>query len=331
MSDFEEELEGCAAPRSLVLGNGFGRSYDTAFDDDRFSWNTLLELCDIQEGSQLHGMLQDCNFDFELVHQKLHNATDVVDRYAPGHALSVEFQDQVQYLRDQLIVAVSNSHPDSFNREYDEDEQRTIDGRVANCRRFLTKFVTVFSLNYDLLLYWVRLYGNNYLGQDSFTMRDGKLVFVPNEQTNFFFPHGALFLSRDGISAVKSKSSRANPILATVERNIRNGIFPMCISEGTGDQKYAAIKRNAYLLFAYDKLSECEGTIFTFGCSFYDGKDDHIIKALLRSPAHKIVVGDFRPTEEAELRLRHVFARLQAEERTRKEIVVADTSSISIW
>lgn len=331
MVDFSEELENAVNEKTLILGNGFGISYDGAFESNHFSWNTLLELCDIEEGSQLYGLLAECNFDFELVHQKLNNAIDILTRYSPENALILDLQNQVQILRDQLTIAVANSHPQSFNIDFNTENGRIKKQKIEACREFLRKFSKVFSLNYDLLLYWVRCFDRNCLGQDSFDNEDGDLVFYPDPEANYLFPHGALFLFRDGVSAKKSRSTMANPILARVEENIRNGIFPMCVSEGTGNQKLESIKSNSYLLFSYEKMMECEGTVFTFGCSFLDDKDSHIITALLKSPSTKIVVGEYNPTDESFHRLNHEFARLKQELNIRKEVVIADTSGVQIW
>ena len=105
----------------------------------------------------------------------------------------------------------------------------------------------------------------------------------------------------------------------------------MCVSEGTGDQKLSDIKSNEYLAFSYGKMKESKGTIFTFGASFLDGKDDHIIKALIQSPAKRIVVGEFKPSEAGKYRLLHEFSRIMDDLNKRKEVVVADTSSMEIW
>ena len=192
MVDFSEEIENAVNEKTLILGNGFGISYDSAFESNHFSWNTLLELCDIEEGSPLYGLLAECNFDFELVHQKLNNAIDILTRYSPENALIHDLQNQVQTLRDQLTIAVANSHPQSFNIDFNTENGRMKKQKIEACREFLRKFSKVFSLNYDLLLYWVRCFERNCLGQDSFDNEDGDLVFYPDPEANYLFPHGEM-------------------------------------------------------------------------------------------------------------------------------------------
>ena len=331
LSDFREELESCEGQKSLVLGNGFGISYDVAAGTDSFCWDSLADLCEFEAGSPLMDLLEECNFDFEIVHQKINNAISVVQKYDDETQLSEKLIGEVQVLRDQLVSAVARSHPPSLNRECAPDEKRNISRMASNCRGFLTKFEKVFSLNYDLLLYWVRCFDNDFLGNDCFEKEDDELVFSSDDDAEFLFPHGALFIYRNGYSAKKTRSSRHRPILARVEENIENGIFPMCVSEGTGDQKLSAIKSNEYLSFCYGKIKECNGTVFTYGASFSEGKDSHIIEALIQSPATRIIVGDFKPSEGDKLRLLHEFNKAMEVLNKRKEVVVADTSTTEIW
>lgn len=331
LSDFRAELEACEGPKSLVLGNGFGISYDAAAGTDSFCWDSLADICEFEEASPLRRLLEESNFDFEIVHQKLNNAISVVRQYDDRNQLFETLLGEVQVLRDQLVAAVARSHPPSLNRECTTEEKSDITQMVNNCRSFLSKFDKVFSLNYDLLLYWVRCFNNSFLGTDCFDKDGSKLAFTPDDDAQFLFPHGALFIYRDGYSARKLRSSKSNPILSRVEDNIGNGIFPMCVSEGTGAQKLAAIESNEYLSFCYGKIKKCEGTVFTYGASFSDGKDDHIIEAIIQSPATRIIVGEFKPSEGGKHRLLHRFNEAMEDMSKKKDVIVADTSNADIW
>lgn len=331
MLDFHKELEDCRGDKSLILGNGFGIAYDAAAGTHSFRWDSLAELCNFDADSPLLLLLEQCYYDFELAHQKINNAINVSEHYAEGQQFSSVMSSEVQVLRSELISAITNSHPPSLGRRCTVEEKKIIAARVSRCRKFLKKFKRVFSLNYDLLLYWVRCYDNDFLGKDCFKSNGDILAFVEDENAEFFFPHGALFINRRGVDAEKSRSSTDVPILARVKQNIREGRFPMCVSEGTGEQKLAAIRDNNYLNFAYQRIEQSRGVIFTFGASFMEGKDDHIIEAMIKSPAKKIVVGEFEPTEADRLRLLHSFQSISEKIGRRKEIVVANTSRTEIW
>lgn len=199
----------------------------------------------------------------------------------------------------------------------------------------MRKFDEIYSLNYDLLLYWLRCYKKPYIGTDSFSNSNehDDLVFSPDDNSSFLFPHGALFLNRNGISATKVRSSQYDPILAVVERNIENVVFPITVSEGTGKQKREVIRGNKYLSYCYDRLQKVEGSVFTFGCSFMCGKDEHIIQQLLRSPAEKIVIGEYAPDRARVIQLLNEFEQVQKKQGNRRKVPVfiADTSDTGVW
>lgn len=338
MLDFQEEFEKCSGDKSLILGNGFGRSYDDAFHEKCFSWDTLLDSCEIEKVSPLYSLLDECNLDFEVAHQKLNNAIDILLKYSRENKLIQDLKEQVQYLREQLIKSIHKSHPDSFSKKNNytpigfQKPEEGVAGKVEKCRTFLQKFSHVFSLNYDLLLYWVRGFENNWIGEDAF---GEDLVFDPDKtyptrtgKTLFLFPHGTLFLLRDGYGAKKIKGYLHQPILSQVEENIKQDIFPMCISEGTGEQKLNVIKSNSYLWYVYKRIEECKGTIFTFGCSLGE-KDSHIVEAILKSRCTKVVVGAFGSLEEENLR--HQFSVAKQKLGSQIEIVIAYTSKTNLW
>lgn len=316
--------------KNIIIGNGFGISFDQAFGSQCFSWKNLLELCEIKVGSPLYDLLHDCNLDFELAHQKLNNAIDVFVTYGEFEDKIGFYRQQVDLLREQLIFAVSASHPNSFANASSE-----MDVKIESGRRFLRQFKEIYSLNYDLLLYWLRCYKQSYIGSDSFcnSTDHDDLIFSPDDNSNFFFPHGALFLNRNGISATKVRSSQFDPILAVVERNIDNGVFPVTVSEGTGKQKREVIRGNKYLSYCYDRLQKVEGDVFTFGCSFMNGKDEHIIQQLLRSPAENIIIGEYAPDRARAIQLLNEFEQVQKKQGHRRTVPVfiADTSDTRIW
>lgn len=327
--DFKTKLAQ-ADKKNIIIGNGFGISFDKAFGSNCFGWSNLLELCEIEKGSPLCVLLNECNLDFELAHQKLNNAIDVFIKY-DEHEDKVRFyQQQVELLREQLVVAVSASHPNSF-----ANANREMDAKIESGRRFLRQFDEVYSLNYDLLLYWLRCYKQSYMGSDSFCKSSEyeDLVFSPDDNSNFLFPHGALFLNRNGISATKVRSSQYDPILTVVKRNINNGVFPITVSEGTGKQKREVIKGNKYLSYCFDRLQKVEGSVFTFGCSFMNGKDEHIIQQLLRSPAKEIVIGEYAPDRARTIQLLNEFEQVQKKQggRRKVQVFIADTSDAGVW
>lgn len=331
---FQKLLDSCETDKNLVLGNGFGLSYDAAFNENNFSWNTLLDRCKIKKEEPLFQLLKNSHCDFELAQRKLRNACDIISLYSINNTLVNQLENQINSLRDQLVITVTNSHPDSFVNSNPSRGTECYE-KVMHCREFIKSFLTIHSLNYDLLLYWVRCFSNeSIIGCDSFISdpnQNDDLVFEENDNATFFYLHGALFLRRYQDSIIKTNWLPTDPILAQTKQNINEGKFPMCISEGTGKQKMDAIMNNSYLRFCYEKLGQCKGTIFTFGCSFRTGQDDHIIKAMLQSKAKEIVIGVYSPNEVVCQALDDEFNRVKKQYGIKKKHSVADTSTTKVW
>ena len=63
---------------------------------------------------------------------------------------STELLSDANRLREALVQAVRTTHP---------GHREDIEGVIPSCVEFLAPFGNVFTLNYDLLLYWVILQG----------------------------------------------------------------------------------------------------------------------------------------------------------------------------
>ena len=117
--------------------------------------------------------------------------------------LSIDYEQ----VRDALTDAISRSHPDLPEDVGDE--------ALDACADFLVKFNNVFTLNYDLLLYWASLRKVPFPFKDGFGREgntpDSHLVFLQAQtKGNFiYFLHGALHLTTaDG--EVRKLASRSD-------------------------------------------------------------------------------------------------------------------------
>ena len=322
--------------RSLIIGNGFGIAYDISHQQSNFEWSTLVENSNICKLSPLYKVIENSNFDFELAQKKLNDTREILDTYSNNEEFSEECANEIEKLKEGLILSVTKSHPKNFAHKEKWNNKKSI-AAINNCRDFIKKFDRVFSLNYDLLLYWVWCHNlEDDMGSDSFRRRgEENLTFIKSKEAKLLFPHGALHLIKDGLTAKKISSNETGSIISSVKNNIANGKFPLFVSEGTGEEKKKVILENEYLKHSYEQISKIKngGVFFTFGCSFKENKDDHIIEAMMKSPADVIVIGEHNPSTLSYHRLQHTFEKIQSAQKNRrtKEIVIADTSNISIW
>lgn len=124
--------------RALLIGNGFSARY--------FNYSSLLAASGLGEGTPLRNLFAALDTaDFEAVVRALDGAS-IVEKAYGNQAHSKELETHAQEVREALVRAVNNTHP-----RHRED----LALQYESGAKFLNNFDTVFSLNYDLLLYWL--------------------------------------------------------------------------------------------------------------------------------------------------------------------------------
>jgi len=195
-------------------------------------------------------------------------------------------------LKTSLIDAVKSVHPEHTFSITEE--------KKASCLRFLQPFLengSVFTTNYDLLLYWVFLKGDLNKIKDGFGRQQysfdenspeySELHWGPyKDKQNIFFLHGALHLFDMGEGILKESSDELNTIIEKIRTRINNNQYPIFVSAGSSKEKITQIRHNNYLSFCYDKLSEVKGSLVIFGFKFGE-YDNHIIEAINQAAKEK--------------------------------------------
>jgi hypothetical protein len=231
---------------TLVLGNGASIAISS-----NFSYSSLFESAKQKEQitKNIERIFEHLDTkDFELVLHMLWHASHI------NKALEIEdsaTSATYSELRTALVKTVRDIHV-----AYDD-----VKDELLNIATFMKQFSTVFSLNYDLLVYWAMMLGNRTWGEtwfkDCFKSRffqsDWEQYREPygnsNGSTLVFYPHGNLALATDIVGKeVKLGSTDYKNLLDTIinEWNEDNYI-PLFVSEGTTDQKFLSISRSAYL------------------------------------------------------------------------------------
>lgn len=139
--DFDEALKRTEGEdRSLLIGNGFSAEY--------FSYSNLLDQSGLATGTPVRNLFDLIGtVDFEAVVRALEGAT-VVERAYGNDAHADELDNHAQEVREALVRAVNDTHP---------KHREELGAKYISSAAFLKRFNSVFSLNYDLLLYWVNL------------------------------------------------------------------------------------------------------------------------------------------------------------------------------
>lgn len=307
---------------SILLGNGFSRSWR----DEPFNYETLFQAAKFgardQEIRQIFEALG--TQDFEKVTSRLEASRELLRLYVNDPELTKRLDNDANRIKDGLVAAIAHTHPSRPN-EVTDDEYRHV-------REFLSRFANIYTVNYDLLMYWARNQNDvppaDWDTDDGF--REDQLWVGPETDQEVFFLHGALHLY-DALEGVKkhSFSRRGEPIIDKVQENLQESIFPLFVSEPTSDAKLSRITGNPYLSYCLRKLRREEGSLVIFGHGFAE-IDRHIFDTVDHSNVNRVyvaILGD--PNSDDNRRIRaSADAWMQSETRA---ISFVDAQTVPVW
>ncbi len=317
---FEEALaETSAKKRHLLLGNGFS----IALFPDRFRYGALLDQADFTELDEARLVFQSLDTtDFEVVIDALRRTLAVMPIYAHNDAAEGKIAQHIEALKELLVRAIAGSHPERPS-DVSEDQYRA-------CRRFLANFVgesrvvenvkkqdyrgKIYSLNYDLLLYWTLLHDQvirwtgggpldvivedtePLLHDDGFRAPpdDLEATYVTwdaegraSSSQNVHFLHGGLHLFDVGSELQKRCWERSGgiPLIDQIRDALAQGKYPLFVSEGNSAGKLRRIRHSGYLqrsLRSFAETMRVKNTcLFIFGHSLA-GNDEHVLGKISR-------------------------------------------------
>ena len=262
-------------PRNVLLGNGFSREYD----DAAFNYKHLLE--DSKLPQKLKFLFEIFKTeDYERVIKNLETLEQIFNN--KGNIVN-ELRCIEELIKRDLVRTITNKHP---NSQYEIEPER----KVATLN-FLSLFTNIFTINYDLLLYWLVIFNikdnNNFWGDmnDGFSWNSPKdCIWKPYNLRvipNVFYLHGGLHLFHNERDTFKIKYDNENKIslLDQIKAYINNDISPLVITEGDSKDKKFWIAQNNYLQYCYNKLSEISGVLFIHGHSLNE-TDQHIFDVI---------------------------------------------------
>ena len=269
----------------LVLGNGSSISVSPTF-----GYTTLRVLAEklsappfSPDAKAIFDTLRAS--DFEGVMREIANASRLVaalgwqtDRLDSAYANT----------RDALIGAVAAAHP---------KHSAVPDTHLQAGSEFFSSFRSIFTTNYDLLLYWAVMKDPSKF-IDFFWSRDFDFAFdvtnvtVSGQKTMVFYIHGALMLYEnvDGHVAKHVNSESRPVLLGSILERTANGEFPVFVSEGDSRAKLRAVSSYTYHDFCLSRLGKSSQPTVNYGFGLGD-VDEHIVSALGRSERKLFAIG----------------------------------------
>jgi len=269
--------------KHLLLGNGFSIALRPA----DFLYGALLDEATFDnlgvDGKELFALFE--TNDFERVIELLKNGALLVDLYKESPStLSRRLTLDAEVVKNALAHVLAAKHP--------ANPSQVSDIEYASGRAFLSNFERVYSLNYDLLVYWTSMQeleppmaNDDGFRSDPDDLDAPHVIWDPQarfDSQNVFYLHGALHLFDGGsvlkkITYVRTQSRLVDQIRARLDE----GEYPLVVTEGTSSEKLEKILHNAYLNHARRSFGGITGSLFAHGLSF-SANDEHVTGLLSR-------------------------------------------------
>lgn len=320
--------------RHALLGNGFSISCRPNI----FAYGKLYEQADFSKISTTAKSAFTAlgTQDFERVIKVLRDAAKIVAAYGAPASMVAQLEADANGLRELLVQTIANSHP-SWPGDITEAE-------YVACREFISRFDSIYTLNYDLLLYWAQLHtpeGESPWSDDGFRTPDYDfeseyVVWEPSQshEQNMWFLHGALHVFDSGIEIQKYTWSRTGVRLIDQIRDaLSRNYFPLFVSEGTSQEKYEKIRHNDYLAKAYRSFSSIQGALFIYGHSLAKN-DDHYLRCIQRGKINHLYIAIYGdPNSTGNKFIARRAEELSSGRRGRIPLIISyfDAESSNVW
>ena len=247
----------------LILGNGFSISKFP----DIFPYKSLFERADFGGNDRLPRIFHNLGTnDFEQVLRSLRGSLATIELYGTSSNAIKAIREDIDQLKTVFINTVCANHPDTPDSVSEESYDR--------CFNFLWNFLKrensrIFTMNYDLLLYWCLArrgvsndsykrfvsdgFSNPPAAQDDYVtwQGEGSAYF-----SKIWYVHGALHIFDAGTDIKKITYCRTSERLIEQTRAALNkSYFPIFVAEGESRTKIERIKHNPYLYTAFQRFS----------------------------------------------------------------------------
>lgn len=334
---FDQALEQAKAYNRchLLTGNGFS----IACRPNIFVYGKLFEQADF---SRLSPSAREAfaalnTTDFERVIRALRDAIKLVHLYTGDPVAQRKMQQDADGLREVLVQTIAHSHPE-MPSDLTEEE-------YGSCRKFLDHFDTVYTFNYDLLLYWVVMHtpeGASPTSDDGFRKPeydyDADYVVWEADQShdqNIWYLHGALHVFDAGTEVQKyTWVNTGVRLIEQIRDALKREYYPLFVAEGTSQEKLTRIRHSDYLAKAYRSFSSIQGALFIYGHSLA-ANDEHYLKVIERGKLEHVFVGlhgdPAKPANKQIIRRAKQLATGRKNERRPLSVSFFDTGSAKVW
>ena len=316
---------------NILLAYGFS----FACCQDIFMYDRLFNTADFSE--EINKVFCEFRtFDFEKIIKKLNDTSKIVNVYDKVNSIIQQLEFDSNKIKDELVNAISKKHP---------VHQHIIpDYKFCSAYRFLSNFENIYTLNYDMLLYWTQMFEKRksdllkYLKidlkeyKDNFGRFNGELCwYKKNSSQKIFYLHGALHLFDTGSDIIKAETTPDENLMDVIKNRLDNNLYPLIVAEGSSEEKLDKISHNKYLQNSLEQLKYIKGNLFIHGHSL-DDNDKHIINTISNAwDLKQIFISVYNPNKNFEEIQHKAYAYFVDGHRKPKKIFFYDAESANVW
>ncbi|MFG1302420.1 DUF4917 family protein [Xanthobacter sp. V3C-3] len=284
---------------SLLVGNGFSQNIWPSF-----AYKSLFETADASGFSSIDKSLFS-KFDthnFEIILNALWTSKIVTDILGRD---SSDINERYNSIRGALISAVHSVHI-----PWAAAQASVLDSISSE----LSKYNSVYSTNYDLIIYWSIMRRPAFFKDYFFSERfDINNTDIWGEVTKIHYLHGGLHLYRDvNGGTLKRRAEDGANLLDLFATPYRNAL-PLFISEGHSEEKISSIYRSDYLSFMLSTFRDDHSPMVIFGHGL--GDSDNHISAALRSVGGRRLAISMLPGSDVAMRKADIHKKLPKAEK----------------
>ena len=213
--------------------------------------------------------------------------------------------------------------------------------------QFTKQFKTIVSLNYDLILYWILMYGNRERDGHKFKdcFQNGGIfssswqdmrepIYDQKEVTLSLYQHGSLSIFRDAKNTeTKVQRGDFEGLLEVITSQWEDNKIPLFVAEGTGTKKLESIKSSPYLsTIFYEVLPDLitqKANLVIYGWRLGE-QESHLVKQIFKNKqSGKVAISIFQNNQEE----CHRIYRLIKNEKVAPNIEIEffDSQSSGCW
>ncbi len=322
----------------ILLGNGFNLALDSKDFRLKLGYECIkkdmIETLKKEDSNQeaLNLLEQNCTCDIEEIIECAKKSGD---------------KSVVKLLKSCFILSIIKRTKSSTSFTY--DNELSIKKKTAS--ENLKEFDKIFTLNYDLVLYWLLMEENLGLREnfsdgfcDRFLQEDSLgcelLRFYQDRKNTLFYLHGALHLfnyqDKTPVKIVKKGHQLSLIELYTrLLKNYPESLDNLLVVEPSHDDKHTYISRNSYLKWCYNSLKQLDGSLIVYGCSMVDQnkrlKDHHLMDAMFDSNVLNLYLGFYGTESYSDKLILEKCKSLNNKRHNKVAVFEFSTKKFNIW